>query len=358
MIRLLWTRAGLLILMLSLSCLAQDTAQADQVVMSYASRGEFMGSVLIARNGRVVFLKGYGEANLEWAIPNTPSTRFRIGSLSKQFTAAAILLLEERGKLRVEETVATYLRNVPNGWKAITIANLLNHVSGIPEYTQLPDAPSWSAVPSTTPEQLMSRFRDLPLDFAPGQDIRYSNSGYVVLGALIESISGQSYESFLRQNIFQPLGMKDSGYDSNAALIPRRASGYELTPSGPRNAPFVETSNVPAALYSTTEDLLRWEEGLFGGKVLSASSLRKMTSPLRVKEATMHYGFGLVISRGEDDDRLVIEHGGRISGFESYMTYYPDEKLAIIVLSNIDTGRAVPMEIAARLAARAFSNAK
>ena len=231
----------------------------DQIVTSYVTSGKFMGSVLVARGDQILLNKGYGSANLEWNIPNDPSTKFRLGSLTKQFTAASILLLEERGKLSVSDPVKKYLPDAPAAWDKITLYNLLTHTSGIPSFTGFPDYAE-SEPFATTPANLVARFRDKPLEFEPGTKWNYSNSGYALLGYLIEKVSGESYADFVQKNIFTPLGMKDSGYDSASAIIPHRASGYVAGPQGRENAGFIHMS-VPfaaGALYSTTEDLLKW----------------------------------------------------------------------------------------------------
>ncbi|HVN06824.1 MAG TPA: serine hydrolase, partial [Bryobacteraceae bacterium] len=190
---------------------------------------------------------------------------------------------------------------------------------------------------------LVARFRDKPLEFRPGEKWAYSNSGYVLLGYLIEKVSGQSYADFVRENIFNPLDMHDSGYDSNTAIIPRRASGYAPGKDGPENAGFINMT-IPfsaGALYSTTEDLLRWEQGLFGGKVLSEAPARKMTTPFK-----NNYACGLFVS--EVKGRKVIQHGGGIEGFNTSLAYYPDGKLTVVVLANLNGSAAD--EIAGKLA--------
>jgi CubicO group peptidase (beta-lactamase class C family) len=245
--------------------------------------------VLVARGDMILFSKAYGSANLEWNIPNTATTKFRIASVTKQFTAAATLLLEERGKLRIDEPVRTYHPDAPAAWDKITLFHLLAHTSGIPDYTTLSEYDSLRTI-RTTPKQLVRRFRDRALDFAPGTQMRYSNSGYVLLGAILEKTSGASYAQFVQENIFTPLGMKDSGYDSSSTIIARRAAGYEASRNGPVNARYLDMS-IPfaaGALCSTTEDLLRWQRALFGGKVLSAASMKKMTTPVR-----SNYALGL-----------------------------------------------------------------
>ena len=320
---------------------AQDVSRMDRIIQSHVDSKQFMGSVLVAQDGKVLLDKGYGSANLEWDIPDSPQTKFRLGSLTKQFTAAAILLLEERGKLRTDDLVAKYLPDAPAGWAKITIANLLTHTSGIPNFTSFPDYSTTEATP-TTPEQLVARFRDKPLNFQPGEKWEYSNSGYVLLGYLLEKISGQRYQDFVRDNLFAPLGMTESGYDSHAAIILHRASGYTPGANGPVNAGYIDMS-IPfsaGGLYSTTEDLLRWEQGLFGGKVLSAASLKKMTTPFK-----SDYGYGLMV--GTAHGYTVIEHGGGIEGFNTQLAYDPDRKLAVIVLGNLNGG--APDEIARQL---------
>src|SRR5260221_6309400 len=187
---------------------AKDNVQRmEQIVQSYVPQ-RFMGTVLVARDGNVILSKGYGSANLEWEIPNAPNTKFRLGSITKQFTAASILLLEERGKLKTDDLVKKYMPDAPAAWDKITIFHLLTHTSGIPSFTSFPDYRSREAAP-ITPEKLVEWFRDKPLDFQPGEKWMYNNSAYVLLGYLIEKISGQTYSDFLHQNIFTPPGMKD-----------------------------------------------------------------------------------------------------------------------------------------------------
>jgi CubicO group peptidase (beta-lactamase class C family) len=317
-----------------------EQTRMEQIIESHQ---DFMGTVLVARGSDVLLSKGYGSANLEWAIPNAPSVKFRLGSITKQFTAVCILLLEERGKLNINDPVKKYLPDAPAAWDKITIFHLLTHTSGIPSFTGFPDYQATQAA-ATTPEQLVARFRDKPLEFQPGGKWNYSNSGYALLGYLLEKISGQSYADFLEQNIFKPLAMNDSGYDSNSAIILHRASGYVLGPHGPLNAGFVHMS-IPfsaGALYSTTEDLLRWAQGLFGGKVLSPASLQKMITPFK-------NDYALGIASQTESGRQKISHGGGIDGFNTFLAYYPADKLTVVVLGNLN-GNA-PDDIAAKLAA-------
>jgi CubicO group peptidase (beta-lactamase class C family) len=321
----------------------------DQVVQFHVADHTFMGCVLVARDKEVIFSKGFGFADLEWDVPNAPNTKFRLGSVTKQFTAASILLLEERGKLSVSDPVKKYMPDAPAAWDKVTIMHLLTHTSGIPSFTGFPDYQKLEPF-ATTPTQLVARFRDKPLEFEPGEKWNYSNSGYVLLTYLLEKITGSSYEAFVRENIFTPLGMKDSGVDSNSAVIHHRASGYTFSKDHFENAGFINMT-VPqgaGALYSTTEDLLKWEQGLFGGELLKAASLEKMTTPVK-----NDYAFGLEVQTVGGHKK--IEHGGGIEGFNTDLSYYPDDKLTVVVLSNVNG--AAPGEIATKLAALAHGEA-
>lgn len=327
--------ATLLLCLAPLSTLAQasdPTPRMQQIIASYTADKTFMGTVLVAKDGKTLIDQGYGSADLEWNIPNSPATKLRLGSLTKQFTAASILLLQERGKLSIDDPVSKYMPDAPAAWSKITIYNVLTHTSGIPNFTGFPDyrASEWK---DTTPTELVARFRDKPLDFEPGTKFNYSNSGYVLLGYLIEKISGQTYADFLQQNIFTPLGMTSTGIDSNAAILPQRAQGYRRTPRGIEHDGYISMT-IPfsaGAIYSTTGDLLKWEQGLFGGKVLKPESLAKMTTPFK-----MDYGFGLSIRT--KDGHKIISHNGGIEGFNTAMSYYPDDKVTVIVLGNLTGG--------------------
>jgi CubicO group peptidase (beta-lactamase class C family) len=294
----------------------------QQVVKPYVDAQMFMGNVLVAKNGKVIFSKSYGMADLEWSVPNSPTTRFNIASMTKQFTAASILLLEDRGKLKTDDLVKKYLPDAPASWDKITIYHLLTHTSGIPD-----DAAKYEP---GTPDKLV--FNDKPLDFQPGEKWVYTNLGYIVLGYLLERITGQTYEDFVQENVFKPLGMNDSGMFSFVTVIPRRASGYWPGSNGIENADRSFDTRVgfsSGSLYSSTEDLLRWEEGLFGGRVLSPASLRKMTTPFK-----SDYSCGLHVNRV--NGLLMIEHDGNNIGFNSDMAYYPEDRIAVIVLANLN----------------------
>jgi len=315
---------------LACSCLAQNTARMDEVIQTYVTGHKFMGTALVAKGPEIVFNKAYGFANLEWNIPNTPVTKFRLGSITKQFTAASILLLEERGQLGVNDPIKKYVPDAPPAWDKVTIFHLLTHTSGVADFTSLPDYPKLEPF-ATTSAKLLTVFRDKPLDFEPGTQWKYDNSGYVLLTYIIERVTGASYEKFVRDNIFTPLQMTDSGYDSNSAIIPHRAAGYSTGPSGIENAGFIHMT-IPqgaGALYSTTGDLLKWERGLFGGKIIKPASLEKMTTPFK-----NNYAFGLTV--GMIGSRKRIAHGGGIEGFNTELSYYPDDQLTVVVLANLN----------------------
>ncbi|GJJ02201.1 hypothetical protein RugamoR64_27390 [Duganella rhizosphaerae] len=309
---------------------AQDQKRLETLVDKAVARDHFSGAVLVAKGDQVLLDKGYGSANLEWNIPNSPSTKFRLGSVTKQFTAASVLLLQERGKLAVSDPVSKYLGGLPAAWSKVTIFQLLNHTSGIANFTSTKE---YQAIEPFTkkPEESVALVRDKPLEFESGSRFSYSNTGYVLLGALIEKVSGQTYDAFVRQNIFEPLGMKDSGYDWNANVLPNRAAGYARGKNGMTNAGFINMSipHAAGALYSTTGDLLRWQRGLYEGKLLSPASLEAMTTPYH-----SGYGFGLGIQ--QKDGGKEVGHGGGIEGFATEVHYRMADKISVIVLSNVE----------------------
>ncbi len=341
----IWTAAWLLA---AAAAPAQDrdTARLDAFVQSHVADGSFMGAVLMVEDGKTLLDKGYGSANQEWNVPNDPGTVFRIGSITKQFTAAAVFLLQERGKLDIDDPVRKYLPDAPTAWDGVTIYHLLTHTSGIPNFTELPDFATRRRGP-TTPDRLIASVRGMPLDFPPGTKWNYSNTGYDVLGAAIEKVSGESYARFLEENIFKPLGLNETGYDTAGKLIKRRASGYVRGADGLRNAGYIDTDVLYAAgaLHSTTHDLVKWERGLFGGKLLSAASLKKMTTPFIATSLTgTEYGCGLFIQRF--DGHIGISHVGFLDGFNSELFHVPDKKLTVVVLGNVSGSKSMMLATA------------
>ena len=334
---------------LALAAAAQDlTPKFEEYLNGLAKQNTFSGSVLVARDGKILYSRGVGKANEELDVPNTAQTKFRLGSVTKQFTSASIMLLEERGKLRVTDPICNYLSGCPDAWKELTIHHLLTHTSGIPNYTALPDYGPGMHAPITN-DSLIARFKDRPLDFKPMEKWNYSNSGYFLLGVIIEKVSGETYETFLRKNIFEPLGMKDSGYDHFETLLKNRATGYSLQKGVRGNSTYLDMSQPGAAgaLYSTVEDLFRWNEALYNGKLVSMKSLEKMTTPV-----LNNYGYAL--GTATTFKRKNWSHGGGINGFNTILVRYPAENATIVVLRNQDYGAPAPGRIASDLAAILF----
>jgi D-alanyl-D-alanine carboxypeptidase len=325
--------------------------KAAALVESYVRSDLFSGSVLVAHDGQPQFRKSFGLANREWEIPITPDTKFRIGSVTKQFTAAAILQLVERGKLKLDDPISEYYTYAPTPWQKITIRHLLTHTSGIPSYTALPDFPNKISKVHRTPQEIIQLTQNEPLEFEPGTQFAYDNTGYILLGYVIEKVTGQSYVQYLQENIFGPLGMHDTGYDDSATIIPRRASGYRYSGGHWDNTSYVDMSLPFAAgsLYSTIDDLLIWDQALSGAKVLSIASLQVMFT-----DNGHAYGFGWFIRK--QFDHHLQTHNGVINGFRATVDRYPDDKLTIIVLSNIET--APVTKIARELAALQFGVAE
>ena len=337
------------LVLLVASATAQDlTPKFEEYMNALSNQKRFIGSVLVARDGKIVFSKGYGMANVELDVPNAPETRFRLGSITKQFTAAAILLLQERGKLNVTDPICKYFDPCPSAWSEVTIHHLLSHTGGVPNFTSFPDYMPKMMLPVTTTE-MIARFKDKPLDFKPGEKWSYSNSGYFLLGAIIEKAAGESYESLLQKNIFDPLKLTGTGYDHFDVILKHRATGYSMSKGKMVNSAFLDMTQPYSAgsLYSTVEDLFRWNEALFGGKVLSTKSFEMMTTPVK-----NNYAYGLGVET--KFNRKMITHGGGINGFATFIARFPDEKVTIVVLRNADYGTPGPGRISQDLAAILF----
>lgn len=291
--------------------------------------GRFSGAVLIGYKGKIVFEKGYGLANYELKVPITPRTKFRLGSLTKAFTAAAILQLAEKGLLNLNDAISKYWPDYPSGEK-ITIHHLLSHTSGIPNFTALPEYPKYKLDP-TTLNRTIDLFRSRPLEFEPGTKFHYSNSNYILLTAIIEKVSGRNYADYLRENIFLPLNMLETCYDDPNKIIKYRARGYSLKEGELINAPHIDMT-VPAGaggLLSTVEDLFAWDQGLRSDRILSPDSRKKMFTPY-----LEDYGYGWVIKKFKN--HLTAQHSGGIEGFVSQIVRFLDEDLCLIILSNFD----------------------
>lgn len=289
------------------------------------------GSALAARDGKIVYSAGLGLADAAAGIATTPQTRFRLGSITKQFTAMAILILEARGKVDADDPACDYLDACPAGWEAITIRHLVAHQSGIADYTE---QPAWEPTQPTTPAEIISSVAGLPLNWTPGTQFGYSNSGYVLLGMVIERASGQPYETFLAENIFKPLGMDDSGYDHDGSGL---AVGYssEFTPASPidMTQPF-----AAGGLYSTVLDMQRWDEALYGDNLVPRPFLDRFFAPIATTtdQSGMAYAYGVYV--GRERDLNLASHDGGINGFTAYYARYPDEHLSVVLLTNREEG--------------------
>jgi len=317
---------------------AEETAngpvakKAEAYLQVHVDNHDFSGSVLMARDGKILFSKAYGFANREWDVPNTPQTKFRLGSITKQFTAMAIMQLQEKGLLSVSDPFSKYAPEFPNGDR-FTIHHLLTHTSGVFSITSLPDFRKLMIEPLSM-EEIFSKFQDRPLEFEPGSQFKYSNSGYIMLGHVIEVVTGESYAEYLRKNIFAPLGMADTGYDDFIEVIKNRASGYSYSRIDGKftNAPYIDM-HIPhgaGALYSTVEDLYTWDRALYTEKLVSTESLKTIFTP---NLNGYGYGWGIVDNNG----RKIHAHNGGIQGFVSHISRYPGEKAVLIILSNLVT---------------------
>jgi CubicO group peptidase (beta-lactamase class C family) len=296
------------------------------------------GTILVAQKGEVLISQGYGLADRENDVPNTSQTKFAIGSMTKAFTAMAIMILQERGQLTVQDPICKYISDCPTAWKPITLHHLLTHTSGIQSYTEsnLPVQNTITTCQEFTLEEAMAILTALPQDFAPGTQFHYSNSGYYLLGAVIEKVSGESYETFIQQNILQPLGMSETGYDRLTMIVKNRASGYSIDQNGDIvNTPFWDVSQRYSAggLYSTVGDLYKWDQALYADRLVSKETLATIFTSMVTVPDIGGYGYGWFIS--QQSGHRVIWHGGDLPGFISQITRYPDDQVTIIVLTNV-----------------------
>jgi CubicO group peptidase (beta-lactamase class C family) len=304
--------------------------------MAKLARADGPGAAVAAQQGgKVIHAAGYGLANIEWNVPIGADTVFRIASITKQFTAAAIMRLVDQGRLAVDDPIERLLPDYPVNGRPITVRHLLDHTSGIKSYTSLPHFAGELMRKDMSLGELIGVFKDLEPDFAPGERFLYNNSGYVLLGAIIEACSGKDYARFMADELFAPLGMEATRYLLDEPIVARRASGYSEPPTGLRNAATMSMSlpHAAGALGSTVGDLLTWDRALRGGEVVSPESYAAMKTPGRLNDgSSTSYGFGLRTStyRG----RPAIGHSGGINGFSTNITHWPDADLTVVVLAN------------------------
>jgi len=334
---------------------AIDAAMAEPIAAGWVAGG----AVAVMRRGQIVFERGYGSANLETMTPATSGAVFRIGSITKQFTAAAILLLAEDGKLSLDDRVAKHLPQFPAD-DPTTIRQLLNHTSGIVDYVgREPDFANETRLPHSTDELVAYALKADPRHrFPPGTAHLYSSSNYVLAGAIVERLSGESLAAFLKRRIFQPLGMRDTALDDALDVVPLRASGYDRLKAdaeGYVNARPVDMS-VPyaaGAMRSTVRDLLVWSDALTHGRILSAESYRQMTTPARLPNGDLPLrtrrdgskrpvSYGLGLETGEALGAVRLEHGGAINGFTSDLKMYVGADVTVVALVNTSPSAHLP----------------
>lgn len=335
------------------------TTSSARIVKAYTNLGRFSGSVLVAKNGKVLFSEAYGLANIESARKNTTKTRFHLGSLSKQFTAAAILKLESEGRLSTDDPISKFLPDYPKPQAdTVTIHHLLNHTSGIPSLGQrsgLPDPPDRSN--PTTLNELIALFKGLPLQFTPGTRYRYNNSGYVLLAAIVEKASGQSYDSYLTTKLFAPTSMRSTSRivdEKSARDVAIGYMGYTPDLAKPK---YVHPSWFigSAGIYSTVDDLFRWDQALYSNAILPQAQLEKFfKAHVERGRPGRHYAYGWFID--DVHGHRAINHGGTTEGFVCAYYRFPQDRLLIVVLSNYvpRIGIDIPDQLATQLSAAAF----
>ncbi len=326
-------------------------ARADQVMAAQYKPGGPGAAILVAKDGKPIYRKAFGKANLELNIPMTPENVFELGSITKQFTAVAILMLMEEGKLSLSDEITRFIPDYPTQGKKITVHHLLNHTSGIKSYT---DMASFRKLARTdmTPMELINAFKNEPMDFDPGEQWRYNNSGYILLGYIIEKVSGKSYENFIEENIFRKLGMTHSWYGSKGEIIPKRASGYQPAAGGFANADYLSMTLPYAAgsLMSTVDDMLIWNQAIHNNKLVTKENRQKAFTNYALNNGEpMNYGYGW--GPNEINGNPSVEHSGGIFGYTTMGIYLPAENLYVIVLTN--NSAVSPGDVAIKIAALA-----
>lgn len=301
-------------------------------------------SVAVVRDGQVTLAKGYGLSDVELSAPAGADTVYELASVTKQFTATAVMMLVEEGKIGLDDSITKLVPDLPSAWSGVTVRHLLTHTSGIKSYTDLYPTPMGfekAARLDVTPKELIAKVAELPPDFAPGEKWHYNNTGYFLLGMLIEKVSGKPYGEFLAERIFLPLGMTATRLNDMAAIVPNRASGYAYRGGQLRNAAYVSPTQpfAAGALVSTVSDMAKWDAALYTDKLVKKATLDQMWTPAKLKDRKeTDYGFGWQISK-RNGHRL-IAHGGGIPGFSTQIARFVDDRLTVIVLTNLDGGDA------------------
>ncbi|HVV53889.1 MAG TPA: serine hydrolase [Mucilaginibacter sp.] len=335
--------ASLYLSMISLMCIAQSqpnarlTKSIDSLVAPQFAGNQPGVSILVAKKGQIVYEKAFGSANIELNVPARPDMTFDLGSITKQFTAVAILQLAEKGKISLQDSIQKYIKNFPSKGYKISIENLLTHTSGIPDYMQLNVSDPYLVRKDFSPEAVIDSFKNLPLEFEPGTKFSYSNSGYFLLGYIIRQVTGESYGKYIQDNIISPLGLNHTFYNWPNQIIPGHVNGYKIVDGQYQKADFWSATLPYAAgdLVSNVGDLLKWHQALYAGKVLKKQTLEKAFTPFVLKDGTSTgYGYGWGINNFSGV--LSIGHGGAITGFRTSEQYYPQEDVYVAILGNCD----------------------
>ena len=303
-------------------------------------------ALAVISNGEIVLARGYGLANVEHQAPVKPETIFQSGSMGKQFTATAVMMLVEDGKISLDDKLTKYFTDAPETWNKITVRHLLTHTSGMTDYPR-----DFDLRRDYTEDELVKRIKTIPLAFEPGEKWSYSNLAYVMLGVLIHKVSGKFYGDFLQERVFKPLGMSTARVISEADIVPNRAAGYRTVNGQLKNQDWVSPSlntTADGALYLTVYDMAKWDAALYTEKLLKRASLNEMWTPVKLNDGKTHaYGFGWAL--GDVRGHRIVEHGGSWQGFKSHISRYLDEKLTVVVFAN--HARANPSKIARGVAA-------
>ena len=323
-----------LILLVSTACLAQDSYEKkiEEYLHKEMQAQQIPGvSLAVVKDGKIVLARGFGLANVEHQVPVRPETIFQSGSTGKQFTATAVMMLVEEGKLSLDDKITKYFPEAPESWGKITLRHLLTHTSGMTDYP-----PDFDLRRDYTEDDLLQRIKKIPLAFQPGEKWSYSNLAYVTLGILIHKVSGKFYGDFLQERIFKPLDMSTARIISEADIIPNRAAGYRVANGQLKNQNWVSPSlntTADGALYLTVYDMAKWDAALYTEKLLKRSSLEQMWTPVKLNDGnTSPYGFGWGL--GNVRGHHIIEHGGSWQGFKAQISRYVDDKLTIILFAN------------------------
>ncbi|WP_018755954.1 serine hydrolase domain-containing protein [Paenibacillus terrigena] len=298
----------------------------------FAEENHFSGTVLAAKEGDILYKEAFGLANREHEVPNRIGSKFRIASLTKAFTALAVLQLAEQGSLSLQDRLRTYLPEYPELDERITLHHLLTHTSGIRDIEDVPQFTGHLEKLSYDKPGFIGLYKDLPPFFAPGEGWKYGNCGYTMLAYIIEAVTGLSYERYLRQHIFEPLGMNDTGCDSHTKFVKHRSDGYSTVEGDIVPAMYYDLGTVMASgdLYSTACDLLKWDQGLYTEKLVSSESIRQMFTPHAHVSDSHHYGYGWNIYP------KYAEHKGWLPGYWCKIRRYPEERILLVLLANHD----------------------